>query len=110
METRLYRRLAQFILQVGHPRAERTRVHDHLIILVLLWAYLHDRSVSWACDADNWPKELDHPLPSSATMSRRCRRLGVSQLLERVMQKLIDLFPESIFNSIDSMPLRVSHY
>jgi len=110
METRLYRRLAQFILQVAHPRQKRTQFNDHLIILVLLWAYLHDRSVSWACDADNWPKELDHPLPSSATMSRRCRRLGVSQLLERVMQKLIDLFPESIFNSIDSMPLRISHY
>src|ERR1700760_23620 len=110
MEIRLYRRLRQFILQVPHPRQQRIQFSDHLIILVLLWAYLHDRSVSWACEADNWPKELDHPLPSPSCMSRRLRRIGISQLLQRVMQKLIDLSPEPLFKTIDSMPLRVGNY
>ncbi len=43
-------------------------------------------------------------------MSRRLRRVGVSQLLQRVMQKLIDLSPQTIFKAIDSMPLRVGNY
>jgi hypothetical protein len=110
MEIRLYRQLRAFILQVAHPRQKRLQFSDHLIVLVLLWAYLHDRAVCWACDADNWPKELDHPLPSSACMSRRLRRVGVSQLLERVMRKLADLSPQTVFKSIDSMPLRVGNY
>jgi hypothetical protein len=53
MEIRLYRQLRAFILQVAHPRQKRIQFGDHLIVLVLLWAYLHDRAVSRACDADN---------------------------------------------------------
>jgi hypothetical protein len=43
-------------------------------------------------------------------MSRRLRTLGVNQLLERIMQKLTDLSPKTIFKAIDSMPLRIGHY
>lgn len=112
METRWYRQLSALILQVQHPRSKRIQFSDHLILLVLLWAYLHDRPVCWACEPENWPEELDHPLPSSATLSRRSRTLGLQQLLARVLQKLADLFgqPAPLFQTIDSMPLRVSHY
>jgi len=110
MEARIYRQLEQQILQVPHPRKARVQFNDAAILLVLLWAYLHDRAVCWACDVENWPKELDHPLPSPSCMSRRLRSLSVLQLLERVLQKLVDVFPQTMFKNIDSMPLRVGHY
>lgn len=52
------------------------------IVGVFLWAACHDRPVSWACQAENWPK--DRPfrrLPSQATMSRRLRSRPVKDLL-----------------------------
>ena len=110
MEIRLYRRLQQLILQVPHPRRARVQFNDASILLVLLWAYLHDRPVYWGCDADNWPRELDHPLPSPSCMSRRLRSLSVLQLLERVLQKRMDVFPQTMFKNIDSMPLVVGNY
>ena len=110
MEARLYRLLRRFIEQVPHPRRQRAQFSDRLIVLVLLWAVLHDRSVLWATQCQNWPEELDHLLPGGSTMSRRLRSLGVLQLLERVLQQLIDAFAITMVCSIDSMPLRVGSY
>ena len=110
MEIHLYRQLQRLILQVPHPRRRRVQFSDATIVLVMLWSSLHDRPLCWACDARNWPRELDHPLPSNSCMSRRVRQVGVLQLIERVLQKLMDFFPQTIFKSIDSMPLVVGNY
>src|SRR3982750_1422402 len=59
------------------PRPERVRYGDGVILLVVLWAALHDRPLSWACRAQSWGGEEALPwesLPSPATLSRRTRR------------------------------------
>jgi len=53
----------------NHPTAVIARVH--------LWAALHDRPISWACDPRNWDaQKRPRPLPDQSTVSRRMRRAG----------------------------------
>jgi Transposase DDE domain len=59
------------------PRRKRVRYGDGVILLVVLWAALHDRPLSWACRAGSWGGEGALPwesLPSPATLSRRTRQ------------------------------------
>jgi len=78
---------------------------------VYLWSAAHDRPVCWACDAHNWPEELDRPLPSQSRMSRRLRTVPVQQLLERALAAASDLFgPPPLVKQVDSKPLTVGAY
>ena len=54
------------------------------IVLVLLWAALHDRPVRWACQPGDWGGARRRPweLPSPPTMSRRQRDPQVAGLTE----------------------------
>jgi len=59
------------------PRRKRVRYSDGVILVVVLWAVLHDRPLSWACRVENWGGEDALPwesLPSPATLSRRTRQ------------------------------------
>lgn len=48
---------------------------DRTILLVGIWAMLHDRPMNWACVRSNWPWALrPQHLPSPSTMSRRFAR------------------------------------
>lgn len=50
----------------------RATYDDRTILLVAVWAILHDRSMKWACQARHWPDQWRPPaLPSASTMSRR---------------------------------------
>jgi hypothetical protein len=69
------------------PRPKRVRYGDGVIVLVVLWAALHDRPLSWACRAENWGGADAVPwesLPSPATLSRRTRRPSFWLLLAAV--------------------------
>jgi hypothetical protein len=56
------------------------------IAAVLLWAALHDRSVEWACEGQNWSTTRLRPeeIPSASTMSRRPKKLVFAIFLNRV--------------------------
>src|SRR5580704_17518398 len=63
---------------------------DVEIVETWFWAVLHDRSVSWACSPDSWPKSKKNAIkPAPATMSRRLRCDGVIELLKRIEQQLL---------------------
>ena len=49
------------------------QIQPWILVAVLLWAALHDRPVSWACQPRHWSTTTLRPwrLPSDATMSRR---------------------------------------
>ena len=55
------------------PTRPRNAVYTHgQILAVLLWAALHDRPVSWACERGNWPMQAwRRALPDQSTMSWR---------------------------------------
>lgn len=112
MEAKVYRAMVKILLSIAHPpRGARRQFADRWIIMVYLWSVINDRPVSWACDEQNWQKDqLDCPLPSNATMSRRLRTVGVLALLERLLMTLTDALPTPLAKTVDSKPMVVGAY
>jgi hypothetical protein len=80
------------------------------IVVVFLWAVVHDRPTGWACDARNWRVEPQPPLPSQSTMSRRLRTLRVQSLLDKVETALGSSPRQWWVERVDSKPLPVGSY
>jgi hypothetical protein len=109
MEGQLWRRLYSVVSALGkwHPYKGK-QFSDTWIVVVYLWAVLHDRPTVWACDEKNWPTEMRwHLLPSQSTMSRRLRTVGVLSLAARCEARLRDLFPRGPSEWLDAKPLPV---
>lgn len=117
MEGELWPALYRLACQEAARKPRRCRVvySDLIILLVLLWAALHDRPVCWACDASNWPADWQWlTLPSSATVSRRSRTLSLRLLLSALIEALAAMTspPESLClcRALDSKPLTVGGF
>src|SRR5262245_12204743 len=87
MERKLYWRLYHAVWSVRHPCPPPGVSHaDQWIVLVFLWACLHDRPTDWACQPRHWPHDLGPVrLPSQPTMSRRLRWRSVNALLNALL-------------------------
>lgn len=109
MERELWRALYSLARECDpSPYWELVRFFDHEIVAVYLWAVLHDRPVSWACERINWPKRLwKRNLPSQSTMSRRLRTTEVQRLLCLMEGRLAALDSGGFVWFIDGKPLPV---
>jgi hypothetical protein len=93
------------------PYWERVKFFDHEIVGVFLWAVVHDRPVSWACDPSNWPKGLwKGKLPSQSTLSRRLRTTEVQRLLSQMEGQYAALERPGFVLLVDGKPLVVGTY
>jgi hypothetical protein len=92
------------------PRRAREQYSDKWVALIFFWAAIWHRPVCWACDPENWPRNLDRPLVSQSRMSRRLRTVGVIQLIERLIASVSDRFGIPLVKEIDSKPLIVGAY
>jgi hypothetical protein len=68
MEDELFEALYPLVIQEAKRRARRKRVRysDALVLLVFIWAVLHDRPICWACQQRHWPQKwrwMDLPAP-----------------------------------------------
>jgi hypothetical protein len=90
MERELFRTVYCLVQELGRSRGSAGVVHpDWKIVVVHLWAALHNRPISWACQRRHWPpaaRTLE--LPSESTMSRRQRRAAVRSLADAVESSL----------------------
>jgi hypothetical protein len=77
------------------------------IVVVFVWAVIHDRPTSWACDRRNWHGLAPIHLPPQCTMSRRLKSRGVAQLLAKVETALGGDPRQWWVQRIDSKPLPV---
>jgi len=83
-----------------------TTFDDFEIAAVYLWAVVHDRATSWACDANNWPKGLwQGKLPSQSIMSRRLGTTEVCALLYAIESRLVELQNDGLVLEVDGKPL-----
>lgn len=102
---RLYRALrdaASGIRQVGV-----TYQPWHLAV-VLLWAGLHERPLSWARDRRNWPSDLRPTrLPSGSTMSRRGHGVGAGLAPRALRERLAAAAEPALAAIIAGKPLPV---
>lgn len=103
---------------IDHPGL---RYSDRWILLVYLWAVVHNRPVSWACRVPNWPAQLRPvELPSQPTMSRRLRAPAFLWTLALLLERLgtgppapgpsdpTDRgFRHGLVKVLDGLPLRV---
>jgi hypothetical protein len=110
MELELWADLSQAICDVQRHAASRPRdTHSTaLIVRVHLWAALHDRPISWSCQARNWTRQtLPEPLPDQSTMSRRTRRDDFESFLQLMHTRLNGKATPGLVKIIDGKPLEL---
>ncbi len=72
MERELWPSLYRLLREVGDAfRQSDVTYQPWVVVAVLLWAALHDRSRGWACQLRHWSTTRRRPgrLPSEATIS-----------------------------------------
>lgn len=109
MERELWRKIVWGLKRL--PRWwPRGAVYDNrVVVAVLLWAAMHDRSVTWACQRRNWPVQAwRRRLPDQSTLSRRLRDPRLLEDLERVVTILQRHLPRTSTLIVDGKPLSVS--
>src|SRR5688572_30072237 len=96
---------------VGFGRHKRDQHSTALVVRVHAWAALHDRPVSWACQAGNWtagtrPKAL----PDQSTMSRRTRRADFEEFQRRVGRRMNGGTRPALLKVVDGKPLELPNH
>jgi DDE family transposase len=112
MEDRLWN-IVVHVVPAGKPAAHQ-QFSCREILLVMLWAGLHDRPMCWACQAENWPaaRRLAR-LPHPSTISRRRRQPGVQNLLSQCHAELVESLTAGKSRGtcvIDGMPLMINDF
>jgi len=81
-----------------------------VIAAVWLWAALHDRHASWACDPGHWDTTSCRParLPAPSTVSRRLYRQPVASFFRLLEQRIRDAGEPALLSFLDGKPLPVS--
>jgi Transposase DDE domain len=112
MERELWLALYKLVRELGtSPWFSLASFFDWEIVAVYLWAVIHDRPTSWACDAANWPKEMwDRQLPSQSTMSRRLYATEVQRLLAAMERRLAALSGGGWVMLVDGKPVLVGSH
>jgi len=88
------------------PKPTNKDFSDEDIVKVHFWSVVHDRPISWACQARHWPLHRRRlPLPSPATMSRRLRHPSVLALLNALERRVVAPTNPGLYWIIDGKPL-----
>jgi hypothetical protein len=103
--TTLYRHVC-FTAQEVHQKY--VQIQPWIIVATMLWAALHDRTVSWACDPRNWSTTKLKPMriPSETTMGRRVDSVATGLFWRRLQEHLRQSEP-SLLAFLDGKPLPI---
>ena len=90
-------------------RQKYVQYHPWVIAAVVLWAALHDRPISWACQRRHWSTTRLCPtrLPSASVVSRRCQRIAFGLFLNEITQRLQGTCLAGLIVVLDGKPLLV---
>jgi hypothetical protein len=114
MEHELWKILYPLVREVGSQFHQKYKqIPGWVVLVTMLWAALHDRPVSWACQLINWATNKLRPehLPSPATMSRRVDGVAMGLLWRAVEERLRGAGePASLLACLDGKPLPVGGY
>jgi hypothetical protein len=111
MERELWLELYKFVKQ-SSLRGKGWLYTTAEIVMVYLWAVVHDRPMSWATDKRNWPTELwPRRLPSQSQLSRRMRGSDVVELMIEIENRFVALIGDDqrLVCIIDGKPLEISN-
>src|SRR5262245_10376647 len=110
MERELWPLLYQLLQEAGQQFRQKYVHHQPWVIAaVLLWAGLHERPISWACQKRHWSTTKLCParLPSASAMSRRTHRVGFELFLNVLTQRLRGSELAGLIVILDGKPLLV---
>lgn len=117
MERELWPLLYHHLQSVAERfRQKYVQIQPWVLVATLVWAAIHDRPISWACQESNWSTTRLRPLriPSAATMSRRIDRVGTGLFWNALQQELQSLGQTDLVLKliayIDGKPLPVGNY
>lgn len=111
MERELWRWIVSALKRTPPTRPRNAVYTDQQIVAILLWAALHDRPVSWACQRRNWPMQAwRRALPDQSTMSRRLRKPAIADLLLAVLMSVQRAFGQGEVLVVDGKPLEISEH
>lgn len=86
----------------------RLRFADWLIVAMYLWAVLHDRCQSWACDRAHYNGVFrPRVLPSVSQFNRRLNHPRTGRLLQRTHEQLAGDLTATALSYLDGKPLLV---
>ena len=110
MERELWPVLYHYLQQTAREvRQKYVQIPPWVIVATLLWAALHDRPVSWACDRRHWSTTELRPLtiPSERTMSRRADGVATGVFWRALEQRLRHSDHPALLSFLDGKPLPV---
>lgn len=110
MERELWPPLYRLLQDVAKDFSQKyVQYQPWVLVAVMLWAALHDRPVSWACQPRHWSTTTLRPprLPSPATLSRRIDGPGVGLLWRALEQRLRDSGRPALVAFVDAKPLPI---
>jgi len=83
-----------------------------VLVMVMLWAALHDRPVCWACQFKNWQTTRLRPLrlPDPSTLSRRAYKVGIGLFWRALEQYLRHTAQPSLLSFLDGKPLPIAKH
>jgi hypothetical protein len=115
MERELWKSLYQLACKLDNSwKQGRHLTYDAAVIVgVYLWAVIHDRPTSWACDSKNWVGVTPpNPLPPQPRMSVRLRSKNVQALWEAIDREMVAACQAAAvwLLMIDTKPLTVGAY
>jgi len=110
MERELWPLLYSLLRQTAQDFQQKyVQIPGWVLVAVLLWAALHERPISWACQSQHWSTTTLRPLrlPSPATMSRRIDGVAIGLLLRALEQRLRDSQKPRLLSFLDGKPLPI---
>lgn len=111
MERELWRWIVGALKQLTPTRPRNAVYTDQQIVAILMWAALHDRPISWACQRRNWPMQAwRRILPDQSTMSRRLRHPDIGNLLVALLMTLQRTWGAGEILVVDGKPLELSEH
>jgi hypothetical protein len=113
MERELWPVLYDYVRQTAREvRQKYVQMQPWIVVATFLWAALHDRPVSWACDPRNWQNTLLRPprIPSEPTMSRRADSVATGVFWRKLEQNLRQSGQPALLAFLDGKPLPIGGY
>jgi hypothetical protein len=110
MERELWPLLYRLLLSTAKDfHQKNVTFQPWILAAVLLWAALHDRPPSWACDQRHWSTTRLQPveLPSPSTISRRLYTVATGLFLHALEQRIRDSGEPRLVAFLDGKPLPV---
>jgi hypothetical protein len=110
MERELWPPLYRLMRDVARDVSQKyVQYQPWVLVAVLLWAALHDRPVSWACQPRHWTTTRLRPgrLPSPATLSRRLDGVAVGLFWRMLADRVRGAGPPALAAFVDGKPLLV---